>query len=460
MTCVIGSPSSNSGKTILSLLLTAWANHYNLKLQSFKVGPDYLDQQQLTYISKINCQNLDTFLTSKDWVVNRFYELTSKSDVSLIEGVMGLFDGVGSSDESSTAEIAKLLNLPIILIIDAHGQSRSIAALIKGFTEFDQEINIIGVVFNNVNSKRHESILREATIGIGLKILGCLPSDPNLKITSGNLGLKSPYEKVDNVKINYLVDFAERYLDLVQFEKLLKSPKVSRKKTMNSLLIPPRQKNFSIAIANDKVFHFRYPETIEYLESQNINVIPWRPYENELIPKEAKGLIIPGGFPERFADELSYCKKSIMSLIDFHKKAPIYAECGGMLLLGDYIYDETGKKHKMAGILPFSSKKGNLKVGYRLIRGIKDSLISRKDAYFKGHEFHYWEIFNEINSQNINSHSNTNKYSPPWEIRNSSSNYIPEGWSNNMIHASWIHLHWPTSNQINNFLNYAEKLIN
>ena len=161
MACVISAISSNSGKTLLSLLLISWLKSINKTVQTFKVGPDYLDPQQLTAVSKKACRNLDLVLSGESWVKENFNHYGGLTDYSFVEGVMGLFDGIGSSSKGSTAELAKVLNLPVVLIVDARGKAASLAALIKGFREHDKELKIAGVVLNNVQTPRHEKILFE-----------------------------------------------------------------------------------------------------------------------------------------------------------------------------------------------------------------------------------------------------------------------------------------------------------
>ena len=180
MPCVISSPSSDIGKTTLSLLISCWAFSKGIKIQTFKVGPDYLDQQQLSAIGQPICRNLDIFLSGEDWVRNTFYKYSLENELTLIEGAMGLFDGLGATHYSSTANIAKLLDLPIIFIVNARGQVASLLPLIKGFATFDSEISIKGIIFNNVNSERHKKLIKEVFQNEDIEILGFLPSDSQI----------------------------------------------------------------------------------------------------------------------------------------------------------------------------------------------------------------------------------------------------------------------------------------
>ena len=189
MSCIISSTSSHSGKTLLSLILSSWVKSIKKTVQTFKVGPDYLDPQQLSAVSNKACRNLDLILSGENWVKDSFNHFGGLTDFSLIEGVMGLFDGIGSSSKGSTAELAKVLSLPIVLIIDARGKAASLAALIKGFKEHDKELKIAGIVLNNVQSSRHEKILLEVLNQINIKPLGFLPRCEDLYLPSRHLGL-------------------------------------------------------------------------------------------------------------------------------------------------------------------------------------------------------------------------------------------------------------------------------
>ncbi len=455
MACVIAAPSSGSGKTLLSLVLTAWSRSRDLDIQLFKVGPDYLDPQQLSKVSRKPCRNLDLILSGKEWVKETFQHFGSAADLALVEGVMGLFDGVGSSDIGSTAELAKSLRLPVVLVVDAGGQAASLAALVKGFRDQDPEINLAGVVLNRISTERHKDLLEDVLATIGIKMLGWLPKSHQLNLPSKHLGLAPP-NKLDEIdeKSKAWVSIAESNLDLERFKLLLKAPIKSQSSTSNlyhSFVTSPL-KQYPIAVAEDKAFHFRYQDTKDSLEAFGMPVIPWSPIENEGIPKEAKGIIIPGGFPEEFAKELSQCSRSLEELRRCFGRLPIYAECGGMLLLGETLTDLNGERHEMAGLLPINSKKGNLKVGYRSIKGIKDSLVIRQGEQFVGHEFHRWDINLNSYKSRFNEQAKIDKFkvdlNSPWNIKGWGISQREEGWSNHIFHASWIHLHWASCTKL------------
>ena len=448
MPCTISSPSTDSGKTTLSLLISCWAFSKGIKIQTFKVGPDYLDQQQLSSIGQPICRNLDIFLSGEEWVKKNFFKNSLKYEFSLIEGAMGLFDGLGATAYSSTANIAKLLDTPIIFIINASGQVASLLPTFRGFRAFDNGLSIKGIIFNNVNSDRHKRLIREVFKNEEIEILGFLPSDSKINVNKANLGLISPFDSERKIDVDYFASFAEKNLDVISLSNLLKSPQ--KKIILNN----SNSKDFKIdkskpiAIAEDKIFHFQYPETKEFLHEIGIPLISWSIFDNEEIPNEASSLLIPGGFPEKYASHISDSYKSLMSLREFRKKGFIYAECGGMMILGDIIKDENGNNHKMSGILPFKSKKSNLSVGYRYIKGLKDTPIIKQNQSIRGHEFHYWEIERSSSEFDLKKNEFQKQLSSPWEIKSWGTEYKKEGWSDKKLHASWVHLHLPSCPEV------------
>ncbi|CAI8176078.1 MAG: Hydrogenobyrinate a,c-diamide synthase [Prochlorococcus marinus str. MIT 9215] len=442
MACVIAAPASGTGKTILSLALTAWARCSGLTIQTFKVGPDYLDPQQLTAASGRPCRNLDQLLCGPDWVTKSFYGFSGSTDLALIEGVMGLFDGVGTSTEGSTAAIARQLGLPVVLVIDASGQAASLAALVQGFRNHDPELTVAGVVLNRVNSIRHQQLLKEVLKSIDVKLLGCLPRNDQLNLPSRHLGL-APVHELQHLeaRLESWRALAETHLDLGSFRRLLNAPAAKTDPIHNLISEQANTSNVRlrpVAVAQDDAFHFRYPETSECLEALGMPIVPWKPLEDEPIPSEAEGLILPGGFPEQHAERLSQCSRSLAELRGWFRQRPLYAECGGMLLLGESLTDLDGCSHPMAGLLPFQAKKGTLKVGYRTLKAIKDGLIVRKGEQLIGHEFHRWQLNKSIGKQQA----------ALWMVEGWQVQQHQEGWNHRKLHASWVHLHWASCSKI------------
>lgn len=434
MACLIAAPSSGSGKTLLTLSLIAWARQQGQSIQPFKVGPDYLDPQLLTAASGRPCRNLDLSLCGEDWVRGSFLRHGSTADLAVVEGVMGLFDGIGPSSDGSSAAVAAALQLPVVLVVDASGQAQSLAALVRGFQQHDPSLRLAGVVLNRVSSPRHRELLDAVLEGIDVPLLGSLPRNLSLELPSRHLGL-APAHELERLegRLEAWASLAQEHLDLGALLPLLQPPS-SRVPPLESLDAEPangtRRSLLPVAVAQDAAFHFRYPEMQESLEALGMPVLSWSPLADEAIPEEATGLILPGGFPEQHAAALSECKQSLTALRHWFRQRPLYAECGGMLLLGQTLTDLEGRAHPMAGVLPFRARRGNLQVGYRQLTATTDSLLLRKGERYVGHEFHRWSL------------ETVGKEESLWQVEGWRSQRREEGWNLNNVHASWVHLHW------------------
>lgn len=434
MACLIAAPSSGSGKTLLTLSLIAWARQQGQSIQPFKVGPDYLDPQLLTAASGRPCRNLDLSLCGEDWVRGSFLRHGSTADLAVVEGVMGLFDGIGPSSDGSSAAVAAALQLPVVLVVDASGQAQSLAALVRGFQQHDPSLRLAGVVLNRVSSPRHRELLDAVLEGIDVPLLGSLPRNLSLELPSRHLGL-APAHELERLegRLEAWASLAQEHLDLGALLPLLQPPS-SRVPPRESLNAEPANGTsrslLPVAVAQDAAFHFRYPEMQESLEALGMPVLSWSPLADEAIPEEATGLILPGGFPEQHAAALSECKQSLTALRHWFRQRPLYAECGGMLLLGQTLTDLEGRAHPMAGVLPFRARRGNLQVGYRQLTATADSLLLRKGERYVGHEFHRWSL------------ETVGKEESLWQVEGWRSQRREEGWNLNNVHASWVHLHW------------------
>ena len=443
MACVIAAPSSSSGKTLLSLSLIAWAQQRGLSIQPFKVGPDYLDPQVLGASAGRPCRNLDLPLCGPDWVKTSFHGYGGRCDLALVEGVMGLFDGIGSTGEGSSAAVAKHLNLPVVLVVDAGGQARSLAALVSGFRDLDPDVQLAGVVLNRVSTERHRLLLEDVLASIDVPCLGCLPRDSSLELPSRHLGL-APAHELDqlNVRLGQWAAIADQHLEMGVFERLMAAPTPGPEPIQtvlaNALAENTQREPLPVAVAQDNAFHFRYPEMQDCLEALGMPVIPWHPLEDEPLPQAAYGLVIPGGFPELHAEQLSRCQQSLLGLCNWVQRKPLYAECGGMLMLGTSLMDGEGQTHAMAGVLPFHAQRGRLQVGYRHLTAAHDSLLLKAGDQWMGHEFHRWELSEEP----------MGRWQPLWQVDGWHVDRREEGWALPTVHASWVHLHWASSSTI------------
>ena len=438
MAVVIAAPASGSGKTLLSLVLLAWARSQGLSIQPFKVGPDYLDPQLLSATADRPCRNLDLSLCGESWVQRAFQGYGGEAELTLVEGVMGLFDGIGCSQDGSTAAVAHQLDLPVVLVVDASGQAASLAAVVKGFRDHDPGLRIAGVVLNRVSTERHRELLSAVLASIQMPLLGCLPRNDALDLPSRHLGLAPVHElNKQAIRQEQWARLAEQHLDLETFHSLLKAPVAGNAPLAD---IPPATGvELPVAVASDEAFHFRYPETEELLQRLGMPVLRWSPLADEPLPMEARGVIIPSGFPEQHAARLSSCKRSLQNLVDWADQRPIYAECGGMLMLGKSLTDLEGQQHAMAGLLPFQASRGQLQVGYRQLTPRRDGLLVRRGEQLQGHEFHRWTLHHRRDPQDA---------SVLWEVEGWRRERESEGWGTRTIHASWVHLHWASSTTI------------
>ena len=327
-------------------------NDPRVSIQPFKVGPAISIPSSSAAAGR-SCHNLDLNLCGQDWVLRSFHGYGGTADLALVEGVMGLFDGIGSSETGSTAATARLLDLPVVLVVDAGGQAASIGALVRGFRDHDPRLNLAGVVLNRVNSDRHQALLAEVLERLGVPLLGCMPRTDAMALPSRHLGLAPAHElEHPQQRIEAWAALARDHLDLTALEPLLKAP-VAGPSPLSDI---PSETGIPlpVAVADDAAFHFRYPETSELLERMGMPLLPWSPLADAPLPAEACGVILPGGFPEQHAEELSACRSSLTSLQTFATQRPVYAECGGMLLLGRTLED-LDAAHAMADVLLFNA---------------------------------------------------------------------------------------------------------
>ncbi|MFZ3059196.1 MAG: cobyrinate a,c-diamide synthase [Candidatus Methanoperedens sp.] len=383
---LIAGTGSGVGKTTVAMGLMA-ALGKNHKIQPFKVGPDFIDPSHHTRICGRPSRNLDSFIMGELGVLETFVRASHGADFCIIEGVMGLYDGIDDTEIASTAHVAKILNVPVILVINAHGASRSIAAIVKGFSEFDR-VNIAGIILNNAGSDRHVKLIKDSlqSAGITIPVIGALPKNPELSIPSRHLGLhmagemNTPYLNTGTEKLS---DFIEKHIDMGSVKTIandFEAPDID---------INERHERFDvkIGIAYDSAFCFYYEDSFDELKVSGAELIFFSPMTDRL--PDVDGIYLGGGYPELFAKELS-----ASGTHDEIKRAaedgmPIYGECGALLYLNESL--ETDRTYKMAGILPASSRMtGKLQaLGYTEAETAIDSPIARKGKIIRGHEFHY-----------------------------------------------------------------------
>lgn len=386
---IISAPNSNAGKTTITLGLLRLIKRKNIEIQPFKVGPDYIDPK----FHELACGkvgvNLDLFMMSQQDINNNLSHYGKKADINCIEGVMGLFDGA-KKDSGSTAELAKKLKTPVILVVDAKAVAYSVAPLIQGFINFDTDIKIIGVIFNRVGSERHYRMLKEACDDINVNCFGYLANLKNIEIPSRHLGLNIQQIEKFDVIIDEIATELEKTLDwnaILEISKKVEPILTSTHKTVAS-------KNITFAIAKDEAFNFIYPHNINAMKQLG-EVIFFSPIHDSEIPK-CDFIFLPGGYPESYLKELSSNTSMLKSIKTFaENNGQVYAECGGMMYLGKAIISEENKPFKMVNYFDFESTIANKKLhlGYRT--------TITNNHIFKGHEFHYSSLQND-NETTIN----------------------------------------------------------
>ena len=379
---VIAAPWSNSGKTTFTLGLCRLLSRQGRRVQPFKCGPDYIDTLHHSRAAGIPSLNLDRFMMSDQHIREIFQEHTAETEVAVVEGVMGLFDGA-VKDQGSTAALAKLLNLPIILIMDASAMAYTVAPIIHGLNTFDPEVRIAGVAFNFVRTESHYAFLKEACEDAGVEALGYLPPNEAIKIPSRHLGLH--IEALFGETIDKTADHLEKHITI---EKLLACGKDLPTLEVQQKARSP--KAFTIAVARDEGFSFTYFQNLRKFEELG-EVVYFSPLHDKVLPK-ADLLYLAGGYPELFLEPLSANKPMQQAIKQFAANGGhIIAECGGMMYLGKCIKDEAGKAWPMAGVFEFDTTMENkkLSLGYRKVELHGLSL--------PGHEFRYSSLQNDEN---------------------------------------------------------------
>ncbi|MBI4296582.1 MAG: cobyrinate a,c-diamide synthase, partial [Chloroflexi bacterium] len=362
----------------------------------FKVGPDYIDPSHHTIVSGQTSRNLDTWLLAHDAVRELFHRAMNNKDIAVIEGVMGLFDGhSAASDEGSTAELAKLLGVPVLLVVDCGKTARSIAALVRGYRDFDDRVRVVGVILNNVGSEGHLTMCRQAIEQYsGLPVLGHLPRRNTLRLPERHLGLIPTDElKPDKEFLETLLAHLETNFDLEQILSLC--PEVPGN-SAPPLLFPdtPRPPQTRIAVARDVAFTFYYPDSLDLLEAWGAELAYFSPLEDSKLPDRVSGLYIGGGFPELYAEPLSAnvpMKAAIAAGI--RRGMPVYAECGGLMYVSREIIDLQGRTYPMVNAIPVTTQidSPRLSLGYRTVRALNDGPLLEHGQSVRGHEFH-WSV--------------------------------------------------------------------
>ena len=446
MALIIAGDRSGAGKTTVTLAILAYLARLSNKVQSFKVGPDYIDPMFHRAVTGLPCRNLDPVLTSPSYVRDCFQRHATNAEWVVVEGVMGLFDGIKHTDGSeslndfgSTADVARILNLPVVMVLDCSRLSTSIAAIAYGYANLDPKVNVAGVILNQVASDRHLELLKTALDSINMPVLGVLKRNGAVTIPDRHLGLVPEVELPDiNNVFSQLAHLAKTSFDWDRLFPLSQSPNLPVSQSPNlpvsqspNLPVPPSP--IKIAVARDKAFNFYYQDNLDILHELGAELIFWSPIAAKSIPDNIQGLYFGGGFPEVFAKDLAANQNVLQQLRQIIKAGmPTYAECGGLMYLCQKLIDLNDRTWTMVGVIPSTvTMQAKLTLGYRQAIALQDSPLIQTKQTVRGHEFHRSKL-------------TVDSTEPLWQLQgfHSFSPQLNEGWKIWGLHASYLHLHW------------------
>lgn len=388
---VLAAPHSGSGKTTLSIGLMRALKRRGMKISPAKVGPDYIDPQFHEVASGAPSLNLDGWAMGPATLSGLGQAMSENGTLCVVEGVMGLFDGAvkpGVFGHGATCDIAKFFKLPVILVVDCAGMGQSVAALVKGFAEFDPDVHIAGVILNKLGSLRHVEMMESALNKIGMPVVGAIPRYEDMVLPSRHLGLVQATEtKEVEEQIDRIADHVEAHISVDLIAKLAEPFSIDHH--LPAVGLPPLGQH--IAVARDDAYRFFYPHFERSWREAQATISFFSPLNDEAPAENADAIYLPGGYPELYAGQIAAADKFMTAL----KKAAaastiIYGECGGYMTLGEGLIDKEGTRHKMAGLLQLETSfaKRKLHLGYRHVERFDGKI-------FRGHEFHYASIANE-----------------------------------------------------------------
>ncbi len=430
---VLAGTRSGVGKTTIATGIMGALARRGLRVQPFKCGPDYIDPSYHLMACGVPSRNLDTWLLPHDTALELFGRAAQSSDVAVVEGVMGLYDGHANlTEQGSTAEVAKLLCAPVVLIASAARVARSVAAEVLGFQKFDPSVNIAGVILNGVGSPRHLEFckppIEDAT---GLPVLGYMPRRDDLRVPERHLGLIPTVEGV--VVEEWFDKLTAQVEETIDLDRLLEVAQQANTHTVVPSAFPaePQPTIARIAVAQDKAFNFYYQDSLDLLKAWGAELVLFSPLVDDALPDGVGGVYIGGGFPELFARELAANKGMKQSIRDAHADGRrIYAECGGLMYLGETLTDFDGEAHPMVGLITAKSSmsKGRLTLGYREVEALADGSLLAKGESVRGHEFH-WSVADSPSSAT----------QAAYAVRSQDGRI--EGFCVGNLTASYIHIH-------------------
>ncbi|MDD2367523.1 MAG: cobyrinate a,c-diamide synthase [Desulfuromonadaceae bacterium] len=434
---LISAPQSGSGKTTICMAIMAAMVRRNLTVIPFKCGPDFIDPGYHKTVTGRNSINLDGWMCPQSFLAGTMRRAVAEQQddsVVVIEGVMGLFDGIGASGkDGSTAQIAAVTGVPVVLVVNARGMAASAAAVVRGFAEFDPEVKIAGVIFNNVGSSSHAALLKSAlsTYCPKLVCFGSIPREESLEIPSRHLGLVTADDNPLSAEyLCRLADIADVYLDIDKLAAL--SFKFNSIETTEPQPITPMNKSdIRIAVARDSAFCFMYEDNLRLLRETGAELIFFSPLHDSRLPHDINGVYLPGGYPELYGlqlDENQSMKESIRQAVSIDM--PVYAECGGFVYLTEGVEaSENRPSSDFVGVFPVRSRMlpRRKALGYREVMLTQKTVIGGKGTLIRGHEFHYSEtgiMPNEVERCYQVSRQNVSLGSEGYRIKNCLGSYI------------------------------------
>lgn len=383
---IVAAPASGQGKTTIATGLMAALARRGLKVQGFKSGPDYIDPVVHTAATGRPSRNLDTWMMGEGLVLESFERASRGADIAVIEGVMGLFDGYsGKDDAGSAAHLARLLNAPVLLVVDAWAMARSAAALIHGFATFDCRLRVGGVLLNNLAGEGHFRYISEALDGSGVPPLGWLRKDESLALPERHLGLVPAHTAG---YLERLADSIAQSVDLDAVVRLASSAGALQAPAARRFPERVPGERFTLAVARDAAFWFYYQDSLDFLAALGAEIAPFSPLSDPRPPAGTQAVYIGGGYPELHAEALTANEPMRGWLREAN--VPIYAECGGLMYLTRAIHDAAGRRFPMVGRLPAEAHMAGrgLRLGYVTATALCDHLLARAGEQVRGHEFH------------------------------------------------------------------------
>ncbi len=440
---VIGATGSGTGKTTVSLAMMACLAARGVKLAPFKIGPDFIDPGLHTKVSGAVSHNLDSWMLPEEYNRALFRKKVRGKDLAVVEGVMGLFDGYDAlSEEGSSAHMAKMLDLPVLLVVSAKGKARSAAAIVRGFETFDPDLKFCGVIFSQAGSERHYQYLKQAVEqNCTTPCLGYLPKNEKIVMPERHLGLVTADEMtIPSSTLSLMASMVEEHIDM---DGLLAGlPEIGEAGQMPE---GPQENGSAgdagprarIAVARDRAFCFYYPDNFKILEAAGAELIFFSPLEADCLPQDIDGLYLGGGYPELSAGTLA-AKETLLSQIREASRSgmPIYGECGGFMFLCRELSDMEGKdRQRMCGIFDFKIQmsKRLRSLGYREITLTRDTLLGKIGDKIRGHEFHYSAICDEGNAFIENVYQVSSRAGQDISLK---------GFMTNQTLGSYLHVHF------------------